>query len=411
MLEIDDGSISKISEASIVLQQFEGRKVMAFSSYTHAFFDQETRIITGDLRWRKFMKECGALVPETYPLIWEMRPPGGNEITFLVPTPDEIFKTSIKTKISMICWWEKVTPELAKDLEGNLLLRDKWVSVRNFIFKRGSERYSQVVVDKLLERLDILQSLYAETFVGAEGKRLSEISEELYQKITRMIFGESVDQFRVPRESYFSSSLGQEAARRSAAGLKDGRMEPLLRTLRLGSSPVFIGREGTIPFSINLRAGQGFLQEQINSKSGQVARITVMDLERIIELLDRGEVAPVGPVFDALMLTGDHDLVIHDGNDYGNPQRTRILLKELSPFRPELPCVRTEYLQLFPDGQNTFAPFRFTARYGLHEEVPSLATLFLWNLKSGFWEEKLERACQTGKTQDVDVSLEVADVN
>ena len=58
MLELDSLSESKIEKLVRIMEE-RTEDSLAFSTYTHASFDQESRIVTGDLRWKRFIEEAG----------------------------------------------------------------------------------------------------------------------------------------------------------------------------------------------------------------------------------------------------------------------------------------------------------------------------------------------------------------
>ena len=99
-------------------------------------------------------------------------------------------------------------------------------------------------------------------------------------------------------------------------------------------------------------------------------------------------------------------LVIHDGNDYGVPQKTFSLFWDVAQ-EGQIPEPVAHYLHLFPDNQNSHHLVEFTSGKNFSVEKPSLASLFLWNIRPGFWNETLAKATQTGQTQSVNLIEEV----
>lgn len=410
LLEIDPVSQQKIEQALEVLRNSEASSKLAFSSYTHAAFDQETRIITGDARWRIFAQEAQSLNCQLSPLVWEMQLPGAlNEVTFLVPKDGWIEKTRVKSGLGTMCWWSVLTPEITDKLRGSFLLRDKWVSVKDFVQKQTHGQCSGKVTEQVLDKIDFLKSWYEDILSNSLGLRLSGISEKLYEGLARTVFGELAGQFLVKRESYFGSEFGQQISQRAAMYLRDKWLSKVVKNMLLSDKGLFIGGKWGQPFMVSFNwASDSFTLNNINAKTGQVDQFgRAIEEAEILDLLEQDVIRPTGKLFDTLLVMGDGELIIHDGNDYGVPKSALFCLSEARSRRINLP-IGNIYHQLFPDNQDSFAPIVFTGRrFTLQETVPSLVSLFLWDLKPGLWQEKIVQAIKTGKPQVVDLYKEV----
>lgn len=401
MLEIDVKSQAYIDNAIRALKESAAGSKVAFSSYTHAAFDQESRIITGDARWKVFAEQAQNLDCIFYPLTWEMQPPGVlNDVTILLPNKNEISKSKIRSGLSTVCWWLEASPEVLERVVNSVMNRDKWVSARNYINKQLAAIYPQAISDRVIDQFDELQEIYSDTFRFARGKRLSEISEMLYQRLSGAIFGGLADDFLVDRLSYFGSKFGGTMANRAITGLNEGWLQSTITNLFLYDKGLFIGGEWGRPFMIICnRESRNFAVNQIDPRSGVVIPFSKrIEIQEIIDLLQSRTIMPTGKLFDALMVLGENELVIHDGNDYGGPNIAKRLLLE----------AQGDYQKLFPDDQDSFTPIVFNTSWDVKETPASLATMFLWDIEPGLWVEKLKQASLSGKPQSVDVFKEVA---
>lgn len=413
MLELDSFSTKRIETVLKVAEGSSASLKVAFSSYTHGAFDQETRIITGDLKWKKLMEKGRDKLSGVYPLIWEMQPPGLlNNITFVVPTANEILKATISSKLSVVGWWRETTPEIQQEIVEKILLKDKWTSARNFVLKSAASHFSPEIVDGLSERMFKLEDLYNKIFESNKGKRLSEISDEIYRALAKLIFGNLAEQFLVEKISYFGSEFGREITTLAVDGLRAKWLEEVAKEVcSTGKKSVFIGADEKGLFGITYNCGEDiFVRESIQVKTGQVSSTRGIEGEEVAFLLEEGNLRPTGVLFDPLIMTKD-GLVIHDGNDYGNTGKSIFLLNRIRETGKAVPPAQVDYLQLFPDNEDSFAPLEFVSNEHFNSFVPSMVNLFLWNLRPGFWEGSLIEATKTSKTQKINILEEAKNVN
>lgn len=406
MLEIDDRSQTFIEFSIDKLRQSSAVSKIAFSSYTHAAFDQETRIIVGDIRWRRFATQAKQLNCSLFPLVWEMQPPGAlNDITLLLPTRTKILKTRIKSGLSAMSWWCKIDEQIAGKIQTTILGKDRWKTTRDFFKKNLIECYQTKINEEVLARVDQLKSVYEQTFCLSEGLRLSEISESIYQKLVRLIFGDIAMEFLTNRQSYFGSEFSDQMAKKAVMGLKDRQLVRLLRSLPIASRPIFVGGQWGSPFVVTFdRHSESFIKRIVDPRSGVAEQYgTKTEIAQLADLLEASIVRPTGKLFDVLLMLEEDELIIHDGNDYGGPKQARAILEALDMGKANV----TQYLQLFPDNEDSFPPIQFGGIVGV---TPSLATLFIWNIDSEFWLSKLVKAVKSGKPVQVDLYKEVRNV-
>lgn len=404
MLEIDMLSQARINNALKKIEESQAVKRIAFSSYTHASFDQETRIAIGDIRWQVFVSQAEKLGCEFAPLSWEMQPPGVlNEIAFLAPNKDQILKTKVRSGFSTMCWWAAIDQELFERLQTTLLEKGRWASVVDFVRKQLGG-YPGEVIDKVSSRIEDTKRLYEQVMTESAGVRLSELSERLYTSLAKQVFGDLAEQFLVARQSYFGSELGNKVNQRAIEGLKDGWLAKVIETLRLYNRGIFVGGNWGAPWMVTFDPSIGsYMRNNIDSKSGKVNPYGVKIAEAaIIEMLEGPNMRVSGALFDPLVLFGENELIIHDGNDYGNPRRSKVLLSQ----------AKAEYVKLFPDDQDSFSPILFvTQSWGMQEVVPSMVSLFIWDLEPDFWAEKLKEAAKSGKPRKIDVFREITNAS
>lgn len=402
MLEIDERSQIKIDLGLKALQESEASSKIAFSSYTHAAFDQEARIVTGDIRWKAFADQASNLGCQLFPLTWEMQPPGAlNEVSFLVPTKDEILKTRVRSGLASMSWWTFVTPEIQGRLGSSILDKSRWVSSKNLISKNLSISYPSGVVEQVLGRVELLESTYRKILAESLNKRLSEVSEELYVELSKDVFGDLTSEFNLKRLSYFGSDFGTKIADRAIQAANDKNLDQLAQSLGLSGKGIFIGGELGDSYMVTFNfQSKTFLKNRIDPRSGEVGLIGLkIEQEEISDLLESCTIRPTGKLFDGLLILGEDELVIHHGNDYGGPLKAKTFMPQASG----------EYKQLFPDNKDSFVPINFVSSgWGLHTQPASLASLFIWNLEPGLWQEKLIQAVKTGEVQKVDIFKEVA---
>lgn len=402
MLEIDDRSQAYIDDAVKRLKESSADSKIAFSSYTHAAFDQESRIMVGDIRWRAFAESAEKLGCQLFPLTWEMQPPGVlNEIMLLLPTKDEIVKSRIRSGLATLCWWSSITPPVMDRLSATILDNNRWTSCRNLVGKQLAVSYPGRVGEAVLERLELLKDVYIQVLSKGEGKRLSEVSEELYQQLLRGIFGELADELSIERESYFGSRFGASIAECVSTLLREGSLSKLVGSLRLFDRGLFIGGEFGAPFMVTFSPDvDAFIKGQIDSQSGQVDRYgSKIESNELSDLIETSIIMPTGKLFDALLVIGEDELVVHDGNDYGGPEKAKLLI----------PDARGTYHQLFPDNQDSFPPIQLVGGGWSGQSLPAtMASLFIWNLEPGLWAEKLAKAVKSGKSEEVVIYKEVA---
>lgn len=407
MLEIDDQTQMFIELSVDKLKQSSASSKVAFSSYTHAAFDQETRILVGDIRWRRFAAQTEQLNCSLFPLVWEMQPPGAlTDITLLLPTRNNILKTRIKSGLSAMSWWCKITEQVADKIQTTILGQDRWITARNFFKKNLIECYQTKITEEVLVRIDQLKSVYEQAFCLSEGLRLSEVSESIYQQLVRLIFGDIAMELLTNKQSYFGSEFSDQMANRAVMGLKDKQLVRLLRSLAIASRPIFVGGQWGSTFVVTFeRHSESFIKRIVDPRSGVAEQYgTKTEIAQLTDLLEASIVRPTGKLFDVLLMLGEDELIIHDGNDYGGPKQARAILEALDMGKEDV----TQYLKLFPDDEDSFPPIQFGGLVGV---TPSLATLFIWNIDSEFWLSKLVKAVKSGKPVQVDLYKEVRNVS
>ncbi len=400
MLEISTQHKEWIDQALTKVETTSAPQKIAYSSYTHASFDQASRIITGDILWKEFMQQATAFSCQPAPLVWELQPPGDlNSISLQLPSKHQIAKGSIKTKLSTSCWWNIVDPTNKAKMADKVLDPSKWSNLEGQANKQLKSDYPTLVVNKVLDNIQRLKQLYETVLVTDTKERASSLSETLYIKMVTEIFGMDIASLLPERDSYFGSGFSTQVCNKVVESINDGSIFKLTQRVGLLDQPVLIGGEYMKPIAIVIeKDAKTIKSKNIDAMSGQVSEYgKTLEIREITDLLSQKQVRPIGPMLDLFLLQLEDQLVLHHGSEYGSPQKVQILCPEV---------VKTQYHQIFPDKKDSFAPVKFITSDPDSKVYPSLVSLFVWNIEQDFWKDKLINSLKTGASQAVNLYKE-----